>query len=356
MTATLTLRPLVATGVAAATDLPLAGGPLRFGRCEAVVREAGRERARAVVAADATAAWAEPYGLADAAIEALRRLSAARPPFAGLDLDRPRVKGVLNVTPDSFSDGGDCFVAETAIADGLAMREAGAAILDVGGESTRPGAAPVGIDEELRRVVPVVAGLARAGALVSIDSRHAPVIAAALDAGARIVNDVTALTGDADSLALVARRGAPVILMHMQGEPRTMQRQPHYPDAPLDVYDFLAERVHVCAAAGIPRHHIAVDPGIGFGKTVEHNLRILDQMAVLHGLGCALVLGVSRKSFIGRLAGAGAAASAKARLPGSLAATLAGVARGVHIVRVHDVAETVQALAVWGAIDGAGGI
>jgi len=350
MTASLTLRPLVQVGAAAsADDVLLAGGPLRFHQCEAVVRDGASERARAVIAAAEAQKWAEGYGLAPDAKDLLQRLSALRPPIAGLDLGQPQVMGVINVTPDSFSDGGDRFDPARAIADGLAMRDAGAAILDIGGESTRPGAAPVPPEEELRRVVPVVKGLAKAGALVSIDSRRAAVMAATLDVGAQIINDVTALAGDPESLVLAAQRQVPVVLMHMQGEPQTMQRQPHYDDAPLDVYDVLAARVAACEAAGIPRARIAVDPGIGFGKTVSHNLRILDQLAVFHGLGCAVVIGVSRKSFIGRLTGAEAA---KARLPGSLAGALAGIARGAQIIRAHDVAETRQALAVWTAIEG----
>jgi dihydropteroate synthase len=350
MAKTLTLRPLVEVG-ADTDDLALAGGPLRYHRCEAVVRDGPHEQARAVVDAGQAVAWAEGFGLADAARDLLRRLSAERPAFAGLDLWPPRVMGILNITPDSFSDGGDRLDPQRAIADGLAMRAAGAAILDVGGESTRPGATPVPVEEELRRVLPVVAGLAEAGCLVSIDSRRAAVMAAALDAGARIINDVTALTGDPVSLALAARRQTPVILMHMLGEPQTMQKAPRYDDVPLDVHDFLAARAAACVAAGIPPERIAVDPGIGFGKSLAHNLRLLDHLAVLHGLGCALVLGVSRKAFIGRLTGAEAA---KDRLPGSLAAALAGAARGAQIIRVHDVPETVQALAIWAAIEGEG--
>ena len=355
MTASLTLRPLVQIGAATSADgLALAGGLLRFHQSEAVVCDGTGERARAVIPAAEAVAWAEAFGLAATAKVLLQRLSAPRPPFAGLDMERPHVMGVINVTPDSFSDGGDRFDAARAIADGLAMREAGAAILDVGGESTRPGAAPVPPEEELRRVVPVIAGLAKAGALVSIDTRRAAVMVAALDAGAQIINDVTALAGEPESLALAAESQAPVILMHMQGEPQTMQREPRYDDAPLDVYDYLAARVAACETAGIPRARIAVDPGIGFGKSVGHNLRILDQLAVFHGLGCAIVLGVSRKSFIGRLAGGRlrGGEGAKARLPGSLAGALAGAARGAQILRVHDVAETVQALAIWIAIEG----
>ncbi len=268
--------------------------------------------------------------------------------WAGMPLDRPRIMGVVNVTPDSFSDGGETPCTARAIARGRAMLEAGAAIIDVGGESTRPGAAPLPVGEELRRVVPVVAALAVDGALISIDTRHATVMRAAIDAGARIVNDVSALTGDAESLAVVAAREVSVVLMHMQGEPRTMQQAPRYDDAPVDVARWLAGRVAASAAAGIARHRIAVDPGIGFGKTVEHNLQILAHLDVLRALEVAIVVGVSRKSFIARIDGDGAA---RERLGGSLAAALWAVAHGAHIVRVHDVAATRQALAVWTAID-----
>ncbi|MCH8834947.1 MAG: dihydropteroate synthase, partial [Proteobacteria bacterium] len=194
-------------------------------------------------------------------------------------------------------------------------------------------------------------GLSEAGFVVSVDTRHARVMEAALDAGAAIINDITALTGDPGSMAVAAARGAPVILVHMQGEPRTMQDEPRYEDAALDVYDYLAGRVAACEAAGVERTRIAVDPGIGFGKTVDHNVRILNRLALYHGLGCALVLGVSRKSFIARLSRGEAP---KQRLAGSLAAALAAVAQGAHILRVHDVAETRQALSAWSAIHAAG--
>jgi dihydropteroate synthase len=224
---------------------------------------------------------------------------------------------------------------------------AGADILDIGGESTRPGAATVSIDEELDRVVPVIEVLAKEGALISIDTRRAAVMRAALAVGARIVNDVTALAGDPESLSVVAGSGAAVVLMHMQGEPRTMQADPAYRDAPLDIYDFFAARIAACAAGGIDPARIALDPGIGFGKRDPHNLAILADLALYHGLGCALLLGVSRKSFIGRLS---RGEDASHRLAGSLAAALAGLDRGVQIIRVHDVAETAQAVAIWRAI------
>ena len=255
--------------------------------------------------------------------------------FAGLNLERPVVMGIVNVTPDSFSDGGDHLDPMLAIERGLMMCEAGAEILDVGGESTRPGAAPVTIEEEQERVLPVIEGLAKAGATVSIDTRHAAVMQAAAGAGARIINDVTALTGDQASLATAARLGLPVILMHMQGEPETMQANPTYQDVVEEVLAYLMARVAACEAAGISRNKIVVDPGIGFGKTLEHNLALI-------------LLGASRKAFIGKLGGG---VEPKDRLAGSLAVAIEGARRGAKILRVHDVPETVQALRLWAAIE-----
>jgi dihydropteroate synthase len=274
-------------------------------------------------------------------------LSVPRPSWAGFDLDRPLVTGVLNVTPDSFSDGGQWFDTERAVDHGRALLTAGADILDVGGESTRPGAGEVDPGEEILRVEPVVRALAGSGAVVSIDTRHKAVMKAALDAGARIVNDVSALTHDAESAALIARRRASVVLMHMRGDPRTMQCDPVYNSSLIEVLEFLKLRIEACIAAGIPRDHIAIDPGIGFGKRVQHNLELLSGIASFHTLGCGIVVGVSRKSTIAQLS---RGEPPQARLPGSLAAALAAVQQGVQIVRVHDVAETRQALAVWRAI------
>lgn len=266
--------------------------------------------------------------------------------FAGLTLDRPRIMGIVNATPDSFSDGGEAYRFTDAVARGLQMVEDGADIIDVGGESTRPGADPVSLDEEIRRTVPVVEHLAKAGALVSIDTRHADVMQAALDVGAAIVNDVSALTG-ARALDVVAGSDASVVLMHMQGEPGHMQADPTYTDAPRDVLAYLADRLAACEAAGIQRERISVDPGIGFGKTVDHNLQILKRLDLYQDLDVPLLLGVSRKSFIGAIA---READAGRRLPGSIAAALWAVEQGASIVRVHDVGETVQALHVWSAI------
>ncbi|MDJ0942521.1 MAG: dihydropteroate synthase [Kiloniellales bacterium] len=342
------LRPLGLDAAASAAEgLPLAGGPLRFAAAEVAWRSApGPAERESLPLGEALARVAAEAG--DEAGASLRdRLSRARSAFAGLALDRTRIMGVINVTPDSFSDGGDRFDPGRAVADGQAMLAAGADILDVGGESTRPGAAPVEPAEEQGRVLPVIRALAAEGAVVSIDSRNAATMAEALTAGAAIVNDVSALTGDPRSLSLVAEAGCGVVLMHMQGAPQTMQQAPRYDDVVLDVYDFLQARLEACLEAGIPRAAVAVDPGIGFGKSLAHNLALLESLAIFHGLGCPILLGVSRKSFIARLAGE---APPKARLPGSLAAALSGLARGVQILRVHDVAETVQAVRVWEAI------
>ncbi len=255
--------------------------------------------------------------------------------------------GIINVTPDSFSDGGETLDTAAAVERGLAFAREGADIIDVGGESTRPGAIPVPVAEEMRRVVPVIEALAASGLLVSIDTRHADVITAAINAGARIVNDVTALQGDERSLSCVAASGACVVLMHMQGEPRTMQEDPRYGDVVAEVGDFLARRVAACEAAGIERQRIAIDPGIGFGKTLAHNLALLRHLDHFRRLGCALLIGASRKSFIARLS---RNEPPPQRLGGSIAAALAAVAGGAHILRVHDVAATAQALKVWRAI------
>jgi dihydropteroate synthase len=255
--------------------------------------------------------------------------------------------GIVNVTPDSFFEGSQTLDPSVAIQRGRSLIDQGADMIDVGGESTRPGADPVSIDEEIARVIPVVEALALAGACVSIDTRHAPVMAAAINAGASVVNDITALQGDAQSVDVVASSGASVILMHMQGEPGTMQDAPSYNDVVTQVGGYLVARIRACEQAGIAKQRIAIDPGIGFGKALEHNLELMRNLHAFAGLGCSLVLGVSRKSFIGHLTGE---ADPAKRLTGSVAAALAGVAKGAKILRVHDVAETRQALDVWAAV------
>jgi dihydropteroate synthase len=267
-----------------------------------------------------------------------------------LDLTVPRVMGVLNVTPDSFSDGGRHYDRAAAIEAGLRMNEEGAAILDVGGESTRPGAAPVPPQEEIERVAPVIEALARrCGAILSVDTSKPQVIEAALATGAHLVNDVRALR-EPGALAAAARGGAAVCLMHMQGEPATMQQSPRYDDVIAEVREFLAARVAACRAAGIGADAICVDPGIGFGKSLEHNLQLLRNLRAFTDLGGPLLVGISRKSLIGIMTGRGTAE----RLAGSLALTALCVERGARIIRAHDVAATVDAVKVASALTSPG--
>lgn len=274
---------------------------------------------------------------------ALQRLAAPVPRWADLP-PGPAVMGIVNVTPDSFSDGGDRLDPAQAIEAGLAMAEAGAAVVDVGGESTRPGSRPTPPDVERKRILPVIAALARAGMVVSVDTRNAATMSAALDAGAAIVNDVSGLTHDPAAAALLARRGCPVVLMHMRGTPETMGSLAIYADVAAEVAHELAERVAAANAAGIAPDRIALDPGIGFAKTAEQNAELLRRLPVLLQLGRPIVAGVSRKGFIGRLSGE---AEARKRGAGSLAAALLALSRGATLLRVHEVADTVQAVRVW---------
>ncbi|MBP2232006.1 dihydropteroate synthase [Azospirillum agricola] len=341
------LMPIAAWAKGAA--VPLAGGRFAFATAELIVRQGGGleggrvERAFAPLSEILAWGWERAREVAEALDRQLGALTRARSPFGAVELGRPAIMGIVNVTPDSFSDGGDFLDHAAAIAHGGALLDAGADILDIGGESTRPGSSPVSPEEEERRVLPVIRHFAGRGATVSVDTRHARVMAAAIGAGARIVNDVAGL-GDPLALPVVARSGTPVVLMHMLGEPGTMQANPQYADAALDVFDWLEERVARCAAAGVPPEHIAVDPGIGFGKTVEHNLSILRHTALYHALGCAVLIGLSRKAFIGRLS---RGEPPRERLAGSLAAGLETLNQGAQILRVHDVAETAQARALW---------
>ncbi len=262
--------------------------------------------------------------------------------------DAPIVMGIVNVTPDSFSDGGQYFDRNSAVAHGLHLADAGAQILDVGGESTRPGAPEVSAEEECARVLPIVEALAKLGHCVSIDTRKPVVMRAAIDAGASIVNDVYALRAEG-AAALCARAKVGVVLMHMQGEPATMQQTPQYDDVALEVRDFLRQRAEVCIDAGISHDAIAIDPGFGFGKTSAHNLALTKQLRLLAGLGLPIVAGWSRKRTIGEITGQ---TRASERVSGSVAAALACVARGARVLRVHDARATVDALKVWRAIGG----
>jgi len=273
-------------------------------------------------------------------------LECSRSAFGGLDLSRPCIMGVINVTPDSFSDGGELGNADAAIAHGRGLLAAGADILDIGGESTRPGAREVSADCELARILPVVRDLAGAGATISVDTRKTTVMEQAAVAGAAIINDVSALTHDPRALAAAAALDLPVILMHTKGDPQNMQDDPRYDDVRLEVFDALRARLEACDAAGIKRTKLCIDPGIGFGKTFAHNVTLLQGLTLFHGAGVPVLVGASRKGFIGWLTGEKAA---NRRQSGSVAAALGAVSRGAQIVRVHDVAETAQALAVWNA-------
>ena len=276
------------------------------------------------------------------------RLTGPRQPLQLGDrtirLDQPQVMGILNVTPDSFSDGGSFADSANAVESGVRMAGEGAAILDVGGESTRPGAQQVWAQDEIERVRPVVERLSASGAAVSIDTRKSEVMTAALEAGARLVNDVSALTFDPRSAEIAAAAGAPVILMHHLGPPETMQQDPRYDDVLVEIYLWLEERIAAAEAAGIERSRVLIDPGFGFGKTVAHNLELMNGLALFHSLGCPLVVGASRKRTIGALSNE---APADERLAGSIAFALKAVEQGVQVVRVHDVPETVQALRIW---------
>ncbi|HHL21417.1 MAG TPA: dihydropteroate synthase [Aliiroseovarius sp.] len=327
-------RPLPQTGPARPDGaFPLAGGWAWFDRIEVLTRG----RPPQVIAAR------------EAPAEILDRLTAPRAPIAGLALDRPRIMGILNVTPDSFSDGGRFTAPEAARARARQMLDEGADILDIGGESTRPGAKTVPAEDEIARVTPAIRAIRAAGmrAPVSLDTRKAPVAEAGITAGATMLNDVSALGFDPHMARVAQRHALPICLMHAQGAPETMQAAPSYGDVLLDVYDFLEDAARRAMAGGIRRTHIVLDPGIGFGKTLAHNLALLARISLFHALGFALLVGASRKRFIGTISGVEAADE---RQPGSLAVALAARAQGVQILRVHDTAATAQAFSVWDAV------
>jgi len=312
--------------------LILAGGWSWFDRAEVL----SRQGSQGLIAAE---------DLPETVRAALTRPRAA---VAGLGMDEPRLMGVLNTTPDSFSDGGRFDGIEAALTQAHHLAK-DADILDIGGESTRPGAATVAPEDEIARTAPLIAALRQAGLTtpVSIDSRKAAVAVAALDAGASMVNDVSALGHDPALGRMAAERCVPVCLMHAQGGPETMQDDPRYDDVLLDVYDDLAQSIALAEAAGISRDRIVIDPGIGFGKTLDHNLTLIRGISLFHGLGCPILLGVSRKRFIGTLADQ---PQADKRGPGTIAVTLAAIAQGVQIHRVHDTQDTRQALRLWRAV------
>lgn len=312
--------------IPAADGLPLAGGWVRFTHARVLRRDGPSE----IVEAERL-----PPDL-------LERLTAARPPLGRLSTDRPRLMGVLNVTPDSFSDGGQFDDVDAAVAHVRAM--APADLIDVGAESTRPGARTLTSDEEAGRLMPVLDALR--DVRVSVDTRKSAIAQTAINAGAAMINDVSGGTFDPDMFATVASSDAALCLMHGPFDPATMQEAPNYMNVVLDVYDFVKERLNAARAASIPSNRLMIDPGIGFGKTQAHNLALIRALPLFHGLGVPILLGVSRKKFIGTI---GDAPQADQRMPGTLALTLHAVAQGVQWHRVHDVAQIAQGLALWQA-------
>jgi dihydropteroate synthase len=342
------LRPLgllygdaAQAAIEAGKAAPLAGSEIAFSQMQVITGVAG-------AAAREIRSCQELEQSNDQAIAGvMEQLTAPRAAIAGLSLEAPRLMGVVNVTPDSFSDGGLYNEADKAIARAAKLALEGADIVDIGGESTRPGASPLDPKEEIGRILPVIKGLAGGRARLSIDTRNAAVMMAAQEAGVQILNDVSALTYDKDSLDVAASSNLPIVLMHSRGDPKTMQKDPVYADVLLEVYDYLADRIAACEKAGISRAWLIADPGIGFGKTVAHNLTLISGLSLFHGLGVPLLLGASRKRFIGALTQED---DPRERGPGSLAAALAGAAQGAQFLRVHDVASTGQALRVWRSV------
>lgn len=311
-----------------------------------VVQKDGDE---VVISSMSVAQWQERAADSQEAKALLDRLTQPRPDLAGLSMAEPQIMGIVNATPDSFSDGGLHFDAQDGIAGALRMAEEGATILDVGGESTRPGAAPVPQDEEIARITPIISALHAAGHVVSADTRHTQVMHHAAKAGAPIINDVGGFRDDGAPELLAGLSSADpqtgfAIAMHMQGTPETMQKNPSYDFAPLDVYDWLEERIQALQAANVPLSHIAIDPGFGFGKSPLHNLELINWTSLFHGLGVPILIGVSRKSSIAKLS---KDEPADQRLGGSLALTMRAIEQGAQIIRTHDVAQTAQAISLF---------
>lgn len=306
---------------------------IAFTQVELIERARGRIARRVISYAKAAAAHRDMLEL----------IERRRPDFAGLAFGRPKLMGIVNVTPDSFSDGGLAGSTAEAIAHGRRLAEEGADIIDIGGESTRPGSDAVPAAVEAQRILPVIRALKDEGHRISVDTRKAGIMREAVAAGATIINDVSALSFDAESPGVAAELGCPVILMHAKGDPKTMQDNPVYEDVALDVFDNLAARIALCEAAGISRRLIAIDPGIGFGKTFAHNLTLLSQLTLFHGLGAVLLVGLSRKAFTGALTGEKKAGD---RLFGSVGGAVQAALNGAQILRIHDVKATKQALAV----------
>ncbi|HEY7749262.1 MAG TPA: dihydropteroate synthase [Aestuariivirgaceae bacterium] len=326
--------------VAQGTAGRIGGGGIAFALVELIIREGPRiERAHR--------SFREVSSSRESSIgEKLGLILEPRTAVAGVDMTQASIMGIINVTPDSFSDGGEAARKEDAIARGIEFAKDGAAIIDVGGESTRPGSDGISIDEERCRVLTVISELGGRGLKVSIDTRKPQIMEEAVKAGAAMINDVTALRFDPESRRTAAKLKRPVCLMHAQGDPKTMQNNPVYEDVVLDVFDELQDLIEKAVSAGLPRGLLLADPGIGFGKTYRHNLEILQKLSVYHGLGVPLVVGASRKAFIGAITGEPAG---KARAHGSVGMAIAAAGQGAQILRVHDVKATSQALKAWRA-------
>ena len=321
----------------------LAGGLSWFSAVELIATDGGRRVSAELVPVEGVESRFD-----DDMAAQWQALTSARAPLQlgerTIRLDQPQVMGIVNVTEDSFSDGGRFADSAAAAEAGADMAGQGAAIVDVGGESTRPGAKAVWEGDEIERIVPVIRQLSTGGAAVSVDTRKADVMTAALEAGARMINDVSALTFDGRSAGVIAASDVPVVLMHHQGSPETMQEDPRYDDVLVEVYRWLEERIEAAEVAGIKRDRVLVDVGFGFGKNVGHNLELMNGLSLFHSLGCPLVVGASRKRTIGALSGE---APADRRLGGNIAFALKAAEQGAHVLRVHDVPETVQALRIW---------
>jgi len=325
-------RPLTQTGYLRPKDsLTVAGGWCWFDHVERLTRNDAPQIIPASEVPD----------------DALTAICQSRPPIAGLTMQKPRLMGILNVTPDSFSDGGKYDQVDAAVAHGLNMAESGADIVDIGGESTRPGAELVPVAQEVARTQPVISAIRdRSAVPISIDTRKAQVARCAVQAGATMVNDVSGLNFDMELSDIVVKNDLPMCIMHARGDPKSMQDDPVYENVLLDVCDTLAERIRYAQSCGISKDRLIIDPGIGFGKTAEHNLALIRGIAVFHGLGCPILLGASRKRFIGGIAGD---VQTSGRMAGSVGLALFAMTQGVQIVRVHDIAETRQALTMWQA-------
>jgi len=333
-------RDAVSLGAA----LPLAGGPLTFSAVRLWEGEPGDVK-YAIVRTSTIQAIDEPR-----VKELLDRIVAPRAAIAGVSMDSPRIMGIVNVTPDSFSDGGEYLEPNVAIERAKALSNGGADFIDIGGESTRPESEPVSAEEELRRILPVLSGLTDVLTPVSIDTRKSAVMREAAKVRANIINDISALTFSPDSLATLTKLKIPAVLTHAMGDPKTMQDNPTYQDVVIEVYDYLEKRIEAASAAGLPTTSLIVDPGIGFGKTADHNASLLRNISLFHGLGAPLLIGSSRKRSLQKLTGA---KTPKEQCAASIAAALDAVSQGVQIVRVHDVEETRRALAVWKWLRGA---